>query len=203
ISFTLAFVVPLRRNDSQLFGSLSLSLSLSLLLLFNLLIFWRRDSLQFLSNGETLPLRLARLELAESSQAKIIVGTAARLSIFVILVVAAYMLLRYKNGENDASKNDFEPQDILGVNFFQMHTIRTATNNFSSSNELGQGGFGPVYKGNLLDEKEIAVKRLSSSSGQGTEEFMNGITLISKTTTSKLGSSFGILLRKGREALDL
>ncbi|KAF2565613.1 hypothetical protein F2Q68_00025634 [Brassica cretica] len=61
-----------------------------------------------------------------------------------------------------------------------MHTVRTTTNNFSSLNKLGQGGFGPVYKGNLLDGKEIAVKRLSSSSGQGTEEFMNEITLISK-----------------------
>ena len=46
----------------------------------------------------------------------------------------------------DAWKDEFEPQDISGVNFFQMHTIRTATNNFSSSNKLGQGGFGPVYK---------------------------------------------------------
>ncbi|KAH0936429.1 hypothetical protein HID58_013546 [Brassica napus] len=118
------------------------------------------DTVQFLSNGETLSLRLARLELAESSQAKIIVGTAASLSIFVILVVAAYMLWIYKNGENGET----------------MHTIQTATNNFSPSNELGQGGFGPVYKGNLLDEKEIAVKHLSSRSGQGTEEFMNEIT---------------------------
>ncbi|KAF3577283.1 hypothetical protein DY000_02031553 [Brassica cretica] len=138
------------------------------------------DTVHFLSSGETLSLRLARSELAESSLARIIVGTASSLSIFVILVVAAYMLWRYRNGKNDASKNDFEPQDILGVNFFPMHTVRTTTNNFSSLNKLGQGGFGPVYKGNLLDGKEIAVKRLSSSSGQGTEEFMNEITLISK-----------------------
>uniref|UniRef100_A0A2N9IDH0 non-specific serine/threonine protein kinase n=1 Tax=Fagus sylvatica TaxID=28930 RepID=A0A2N9IDH0_FAGSY len=51
--------------------------------------------------------------------------------------------------------------------FFNLATIVTATNNFSSNNKLGEGGFGPVYKGTLTDGQEIAVKRLSQSSGQG------------------------------------
>ncbi|ESQ31004.1 hypothetical protein EUTSA_v10012372mg, partial [Eutrema salsugineum] len=70
--------------------------------------------------------------------------------------------------------------ELSCLTFFEMNTIRAATNNFNVSNKLGQGGFGPVYKGNMSDGKEIAVKRLSSSSGQGTEEFMNEIKLISK-----------------------
>jgi serine/threonine protein kinase len=61
-----------------------------------------------------------------------------------------------------------------------MNAIQTATNNFSLSNKLGPGGFGSVYKGKLQDGREIAVKRLSSSSGQGKQEFMNEIVLISK-----------------------
>ncbi|KAL0836652.1 LOW QUALITY PROTEIN: hypothetical protein Bca101_088542 [Brassica carinata] len=122
------------------------------------------DTVQFLSNGETLSLRLARSEL-------------------------------------DAWKDEFEPQDISGVNFFQMHTIRTATNNFSSSNKLGQGGFGPVYKGILLDGKEIAVKRLSSSSGQGTEEFMNEITLISKLQHRNLVRLLGYCIEREEKLL--
>ncbi|KAF8114159.1 hypothetical protein N665_0040s0015 [Sinapis alba] len=159
------------------------------------------DTVQFLSNGETLSLRLARSELAVSSQAKIIVGTTASLSILVIMVFAAFMLWRYIRKQNDASKNDFEPQDILGVNFFPIHTIRTATSNFSSSNKLGQGGFGPVYKGSLLDGKEIAVKRLSSSSGQGTEEFMNEITLISKLQHRNLVRLLGYCIEKDEKLL--
>ncbi|KAG5386667.1 hypothetical protein IGI04_038137 [Brassica rapa subsp. trilocularis] len=80
----------------------------------------------------------------------------------------------------DSWKNGLEQQEISGLTFFDMNTIRAATNNFNVSNKLGQGGFGPVYKGITADKKEIAVKRLSSSSGQGTEEFMNEIKLISK-----------------------
>lgn len=58
-------------------------------------------------------------------------------------VVPNFMFI---NTSQDARKNDLEPQDVSGINFFEMHIIRTATNNFSSSNKLGQGGFGPVYK---------------------------------------------------------
>ncbi|CAA7029724.1 unnamed protein product [Microthlaspi erraticum] len=149
------------------------------------------DTVQFLTNGEILSIRLASSELAGSSRTKIIVGISVSLSIFVILAVTAYLFWRYRAKQNestpvvvdtsqDARKNDFAPRDISGVNFVEMNTIRTATDDFSSSNKLGQGGFGPVYKGKLPDGREIAVKRLSSSSGQGTEEFMNEITLISK-----------------------
>jgi len=46
----------------------------------------------------------------------------------------------------DAPKYDLEPQDVSGSYLFEMNTIQTATNNFSLSNKLGQGGFGSVYK---------------------------------------------------------
>ncbi|KAK1557176.1 hypothetical protein Q3G72_019565 [Acer saccharum] len=37
---------------------------------------------------------------------------------------------------------------------FSLATIRAATNNFSNANKLGEGGFGPVYKGKLPNGKE-------------------------------------------------
>ncbi|KAB1670764.1 hypothetical protein ES319_1Z138700v1, partial [Gossypium barbadense] len=63
---------------------------------------------------------------------------------------------------------------------FNFEELATATNNFHPEKKLGQGGFGPVYKGTLDDGKEIAVKRLSKASGQGLEEFMNEVVVISK-----------------------
>ncbi|KAF8411255.1 hypothetical protein HHK36_003802 [Tetracentron sinense] len=58
--------------------------------------------------------------------------------------------------------------------------LSIATNNFHLANKLGEGGFGPVYKGKLFDGREIAVKRLSRSSGQGLEEFKNEVIVISR-----------------------
>ncbi|XP_078175351.1 cysteine-rich receptor-like protein kinase 10 [Carex rostrata] len=63
---------------------------------------------------------------------------------------------------------------------FDFNQIADATGNFSLDNKLGEGGFGPVYKGVLQDGLEIAVKRLSSYSGQGLVEFKNEIQLIAK-----------------------
>ncbi|XP_050212580.1 cysteine-rich receptor-like protein kinase 10 isoform X3 [Mercurialis annua] len=64
--------------------------------------------------------------------------------------------------------------------FMDLASIHLATDNFSESNFVGQGGFGPVYKGKLSDGNEVAVKRLASSSEQGTEEFTTEVQLIMK-----------------------
>ncbi|KAK9133693.1 hypothetical protein Scep_013221 [Stephania cephalantha] len=63
---------------------------------------------------------------------------------------------------------------------FGLDSIQIATNGFSFANKLGQGGFGPVYKGKLSSGQEIAVKRLSKGSGQGMMEFENEVILIAK-----------------------
>ncbi|KAL0733997.1 hypothetical protein Bca4012_010207 [Brassica carinata] len=137
------------------------------------------DTVRYSTGGESLSIRVASSELAESRTTEIIAGSIC-LSIFVILVFASYMYWRYRAKQKDSWKNGLEKEEISGLTFFEMNTIRAATDNFNVSNKLGQGGFGPVYKGITADRKEIAVKRLSSSSGQGTEEFMNEIKLISK-----------------------
>ncbi|KAF5774510.1 putative protein kinase RLK-Pelle-DLSV family [Helianthus annuus] len=69
---------------------------------------------------------------------------------------------------------------------FSIAAIVTATNDFSDENKLGKGGFGPVYKGKLSDEREIAVKRLSRTSGQGLVEFKNELILIAKLQHTNL-----------------
>lgn len=68
----------------------------------------------------------------------------------------------------------------LELPLFNFNCVAIATNNFSEENKLGEGGFGPVYKGKLPGGQEIAVKRLSRRSGQGVEEFKNEIILIAK-----------------------
>ncbi|XP_062082943.1 G-type lectin S-receptor-like serine/threonine-protein kinase At4g27290 [Humulus lupulus] len=96
----------------------------------------------------------------------------------------------------------YESQDDdLDVPLFDLHTINTATNNFSENNKLGEGGFGPVYKGILEGGQEIAVKRLSICSGQGVNEFKNEIKLIAKLQHRNLVKIFGYCIRRETKLL--
>ncbi|MFS7960464.1 putative non-specific serine/threonine protein kinase [Helianthus anomalus] len=71
-------------------------------------------------------------------------------------------------------KNTGVQNQLLGdIPFISLYKVLKATNNFSVSNKIGEGGFGPVYK-------EVAVKRLSDTSQQGVEEFKNELISISK-----------------------
>ncbi|KAK8575363.1 hypothetical protein V6N12_063038 [Hibiscus sabdariffa] len=85
---------------------------------------------------------------------------------------------QHNNGDHDNpgfQDQYFEGLDELKANdsYIDLETIHSATYNFSDSNMLGQGGFGPVYKGVLADGKEVAVKRLSSFSEQGETVTLN------------------------------
>ncbi|XP_028192864.1 G-type lectin S-receptor-like serine/threonine-protein kinase At4g03230 [Glycine soja] len=75
-----------------------------------------------------------------------------------------------------------EEKDIEGIEVpcYTYASILAATDNFSDSNKLGRGGYGPVYKGTFPGGQDIAVKRLSSVSTQGLEEFKNEVILIAK-----------------------
>uniref|UniRef100_A0A5B7AEP8 non-specific serine/threonine protein kinase n=1 Tax=Davidia involucrata TaxID=16924 RepID=A0A5B7AEP8_DAVIN len=79
-------------------------------------------------------------------------------------------------------------------------SIATATDDFSAANKLGEGGFGPVYKGKLLGH-EIAEKRLSRLSSQGLEEFGNEIQLISKLQHTNLVRLLGYCIQQEEKIL--
>ncbi|CAL5412053.1 unnamed protein product [Camellia sinensis] len=94
-----------------------------------------------------------------------------------------------------------DEDDSRDMHYFDLTTLQIATNNFSDANKLGQGGFGPVYKGKLHDGKEIAVKRLSSNSGQGLEEFRTEVKLIVKLQHRNLVRLLGCCIEKDEKLL--
>ncbi|XP_062005934.1 G-type lectin S-receptor-like serine/threonine-protein kinase At1g61460 [Rosa rugosa] len=67
--------------------------------------------------------------------------------------------------------------------------------------QLYKGGFGPVYKGLLPEGKEIAVERLSSSSGQGVDEFKNEMLLISNLQHKNLVRIMGCSVKQNEKLL--
>ncbi|XVE67737.1 hypothetical protein DITRI_Ditri09bG0012500 [Diplodiscus trichospermus] len=83
---------------------------------------------------------------------------------------------------------------------FDFDAIKVSTDNFSSNNKLGQGGFGSVYKGRLHGGQIIAVKRLSDNSAQGDLEFKNEVLLMSKLQHRNLVRLLGFSL-EGKERL--
>ncbi|CAN1839575.1 G-type lectin S-receptor-like serine/threonine-protein kinase RKS1 [Linum perenne] len=85
--------------------------------------------------------------------------------------------------------------------FFSLSTIHEATDSFSPANRLGQGGFGPVYKGKLSNGQEVAVKRMSKSSREGLEQFKNEVLLIAKLQHRNLVKLHGCCIEEDEQML--
>ncbi|KAL3651080.1 hypothetical protein CASFOL_007483 [Castilleja foliolosa] len=99
-------------------------------------------------------------------------------------------LNKITNSPNDQSHN----KDVE-LPLFDLHTLTKATDNFSVDNKLGEGGFGPVYKGLLEDGHEVAVKRLSKTSLQGVDEFENEVICIAKLQHRNLVKLLGYCIQ--------
>ncbi|KAJ6843627.1 receptor-like serine/threonine-protein kinase SD1-8 [Iris pallida] len=91
--------------------------------------------------------------------------------------------------------NDFD------LPILDFATVEAATDYFSTANKLGEGGYGPVYKGVLSDGQEIAVKRLAKTSLQGTEEFKNEVILIAKLQNRNLVRLLGCCIEREERLL--
>ncbi|XP_011040982.1 PREDICTED: putative serine/threonine-protein kinase isoform X2 [Populus euphratica] len=70
-------------------------------------------------------------------------------------------------------------QILQNVHAFSFDELKVAANGFRSSNKIGEGGFGSVYKGVLQDGRVVAIKMLSAESKQGHREFMSEIASVS------------------------
>ncbi|EEF39677.1 serine-threonine protein kinase, plant-type, putative [Ricinus communis] len=161
---------------------------------------------EYLYGGHDLFVRVSRSDIGSSTRKKplfLIIGVTIA-SVIVLLCAIAYICIcickrkkeRSKNIERNAAilygtekrvkdmieSEDFKEEDKKGIDipFFDLDSILAATDNFSDVNKLGRGGFGPVYKGIFPGGREIAIKRLSSVSGQGLEEFKNEVVLIAR-----------------------
>ncbi|CAL5408634.1 unnamed protein product [Camellia sinensis] len=145
------------------------------------------DVQQFSLSGNDLDLRLSYSELGkdEKNDEKFIISFTT-ISGVVLLGAFMYGLHRWRANQRVNKENrrkGFEVADSMDTSelpIIGFDKILAATDNFSTTNKLGEGGFGPVYMGKLEDGQQVAVKRLSSHSGQGVEEFKNEIILISK-----------------------
>ncbi|KAF9670970.1 hypothetical protein SADUNF_Sadunf13G0124400 [Salix dunnii] len=90
---------------------------------------------------------------------------------------------------------------IEGVKYFSYADMTFATNNFNSSSQVGQGGYGRVYKGFLADGRAVAIKRADEASFQGETEFLTEIELLSRVHHRNLVSLIGFCDENGEQML--
>ncbi|KAE8696761.1 putative S-locus-specific glycoprotein S13 precursor [Hibiscus syriacus] len=120
------------------------------------------------------------------------------ISVFVNLSV---FLLTAHQPENQVTISKVENEYDLELPLVEFATIQAATNNFSAANKIGEGGYGPVYKGELQSGQEVAVKRLAENSGQGLQEFKNEVLLISKLQHRNLVKLLGCCIEREERML--
>ncbi|KAK9706478.1 hypothetical protein RND81_07G128200 [Saponaria officinalis] len=119
------------------------------------------------------------------------IGACVAVGLLVLSVVLWICLCRRKQRSDVAPTSSSglldgtikSDEDGLGDTDFVQYdfkTLNTATRNFSAEYELGEGGFGTVYKGALDNGDLLAIKRLSGTSRQGTKEFMTEARLLAK-----------------------
>ncbi|XVF02872.1 hypothetical protein REPUB_Repub04eG0212200 [Reevesia pubescens] len=87
---------------------------------------------------------------------------------------------KFNSGKERQNEDDLKKIAQQEQKHFPFETLLAATKDFHPHHKLGEGGFGPVYRGKLDDGREIAVKKLSHSSNQGVKEFENEAKLLAR-----------------------
>lgn len=116
-----------------------------------------------------------------------IVVASASCGAFVLLSLGALFACRYQKLRKlkhdeffDVAGEDDSKVSLTQLRRFSCRELQLATDNFSESNIIGQGGFGKVYKGVLSDNTKVAVKRLQDYYSPGGEAaFQREVHLIS------------------------
>eukprot|EP00258_Populus_trichocarpa_P019306 XP_006384225.1 proline-rich receptor-like protein kinase PERK8 [Populus trichocarpa] len=108
-------------------------------------------------------------------------------------------------GSPSGSDFMYSPSEAGVVNnsrqWFTYEELVQATNGFSAQNRLGEGGFGCVYKGVLVDGRDVAVKQLKIGGSQGEREFRAEVEIISRVHHRHLVSLVGYCISEHQRLL--
>ncbi|KAG6762191.1 hypothetical protein POTOM_032682 [Populus tomentosa] len=140
-----------------------------------------------------LPTLPTRRKSRKKPQLRIVVPTITAI-ILLVAISGDVCIIRRKKYEE--VREDWEQE--YGPQRFSYKDLYKATKGFTDSELLGCGGFGKVYRGVLPSSSmQVAVKKVSHDSRQGTKEFVAEIVSMGRLRHRNLVQLFGYCRRKG------
>uniref|UniRef100_M4DB23 Uncharacterized protein n=2 Tax=Brassica campestris TaxID=3711 RepID=M4DB23_BRACM len=149
------------------------------------------------------PISIPSPRPGESGNSTVIVIAVVVPTTVIFLLLVAVLIFRAKRKTTAYETEPLADGDDIataGSLQFDFKAIEAATDKFSQENKLGQGGFGQVYKGTFPSGVQVAVKRLSNTSGQGKREFENEVVVVAKLQHRNLVRLLGFCL-EGEEKI--
>ncbi|XP_025875954.2 LEAF RUST 10 DISEASE-RESISTANCEUS RECEPTOR-LIKE PROTEIN KINASE-like 2.4 isoform X4 [Oryza sativa Japonica Group] len=159
-------------------------------------------------NGRVRSLRCGSSDLTGYSSLKgrmklyIIAGISSVLLLCLLSFPCLFSLKKYRHRRISKGTPRIESflqrNGTLHPKRYTYTEVKRMTKSFAE--KLGHGGFGAVYRGNLSDGRQVAVKMLKDSKGDG-EEFINEVASISRTSHVNVVTLLGFCLHRSKRAL--
>ncbi|KAJ1691854.1 hypothetical protein LUZ63_016009 [Rhynchospora breviuscula] len=165
----------------------------------------------FIKRQDQLPGSGSSSSISKAAVAGIAVGGCILLIAIALLAVyalkqrrkakeAAVLANPFASWGSGGEDNGTAPQ-LKGTRCFTFEELKKCSGYFSENNEIGQGGYGKVYKGYLTDGVIVAIKRAAQGSMQGAQEFKNEIELLSRVHHKNLVGLVGFCYEHGEQLL--
>ncbi|KAL9337121.1 hypothetical protein Peur_071609 [Populus x canadensis] len=163
------------------------------------------DLLNFTLLGpyKTVIPKLPKSGMSRGALLGIVLGSMA-LIVVISLVIAFIFYKKHKRFYRQVFKKKSTqklPFKTESVQEFSFLVLEMATNGFDSSMQVGQGGYGKVYRGVLADGTIVAIKRAHERSLQGQREFFTEIELLSRLHHRNLVPLVGYCVEQGEQML--
>lgn len=137
---------------------------------------------------------------ARSKRKNIILISSLTAAAILVLIFCGVIII-YQRTRKISGIDVEEKMGIPDSLLLPFTSLKVATNNFSNENKLGEGRFGPAFKGVLPDGRPIVVNRLSNASQKGFSEFRKEVALVAQLQHKNLVKLLGYCLQNKEKLL--